>query len=57
MHEAFENFDFKKEDYINLNTLEKQKIKAFVNTKILFIKTKTVAQISVRPVLLIKFTL
>ena len=35
MHEVFENFDFKKEDYTNLNNLEKQKIKAFVNTKIL----------------------
>ena len=35
MHEIFENFDFKKEDYTNLNNLEKQKIKAFINTKIL----------------------
>ena len=35
MHEVFENFDFKKEDYTSLNNLEKQKIKAFINTKIL----------------------
>ena len=35
MHEVFENFDFKKEDYTNLDNFEKQKIKAFINTKIL----------------------
>ena len=35
MHEIFENFDFKKEDYTNLDNFEKQKIKAFINTKIL----------------------
>ena len=35
MHEVFENFNFKKEDYTNLDNFEKQKIKAFINTKIL----------------------
>ena len=35
MHEIFENFNFEKEDYTNLNEFEKQKIKAFVDTKIL----------------------
>lgn len=35
MHELFENFDFQKIDYTNLNDFEKQKIKAFINTKIL----------------------
>lgn len=35
MHELFENFDFQQIDYANLNDFEKQKIKAFINTKIL----------------------
>ena len=35
MHELFENFDFQQIDYTNLNDFEKQKIKAFINTKIL----------------------
>ena len=35
MHEIFENYDFQKEDYTNLNEFEKEKIKAFIDTKIL----------------------
>ena len=35
MHELFENFDFQKSNYTNLNDFEKQKIKTFINTKIL----------------------
>ena len=35
MHEIFENFDFQKEEYKDLTDFEKQKVKAFINTKIL----------------------
>lgn len=35
MHDVFENFDFKNQDYTLLNDFEISKIKAFINTKIL----------------------
>ena len=35
MHSVFENFDFEKKEYSNLNAFEAKKVKAFINTKIL----------------------